>query len=197
MSAYITSVRTKGEKTPLVIISVKVGEENSKYTVTEGTYRKIGCPLSGEVIDEEAVGIIAKEDEKRRALQKALSILAYSDNNEKRLYTKLCMAGFGREIARATVVECVNLGYINEERQLERLIVKYNRELLGPRKIIAKLIGRGYSQKAAVQMISRLQESDEISFEESARILIETKLPEGASSEERRKLLYKYGYSYG
>ena len=176
-------------------LTVLRGEEKTKYTVNEGTYRKIGAPLSGETIDGDSLDTLSKADGERRALIKALSILAYADNSERRLFSKLISHGFSREISEATVAECVRLGYINEEGQLNRYILKYCEELLGPKKILAKLASRGYSPSQISRAIKALEVRGEIDFTQSRRALLEKKLPPDASYEERRKLLFKYGYT--
>lgn len=194
MSGRIVSVQTKEKVKTLVEITLLSDGEKTKYTVSEGTYRKIGCPLSGEIIDGDSLEILSREDEERRALIKALSILSYADNNEHRLYTKLISHGFGKDAARAAVEECVRLGYIDEDRQLERYILKYHEELLGPKKIMAKLISRSYSASQISKMIRALEEEEKLDFTKAKKHLLATKLPEDASYEEKRKLLHKYGY---
>ncbi len=194
MNGKIVSIRTKGKSTILVELTLLIDDNKVKYTVSEGTYRKVGCPLSDEIIDGDSLDMLAGEDEERRALMKALSILAYTDNNKRRLYTKLINRGFSKKVANATVLECVRLGYIDEERQLERLILKYSEELWGPKKIMAKLVAKSYSASEISKMIKALEDCGKIDFKKSRAILLEAKLPEGASYEETRKLLYKYGY---
>lgn len=195
MNGKILSVRTKGKTTLLVELTVLLGAEKLKYAVSEGTYRKIGCPLSDEIIDGDSLDILSREDEERRALIKALAILSYADNSRKKLFSKLVNHGFSREISKSTVEECVRLGYINEEAQLERFILKYYEELLGPKKIMAKLASRNYSPASISAAVRALETQGKIDFIQSKRRLVETKLPPDASYEERRKLLYKYGYT--
>ena len=194
MLLKILSVRTKEKGSPLVILTAEEEGKKIKYTITEGTYRKIGCPLSGEIVDEDSIAIITKEDEERRALAKALSLLGYTDNNERQLLRKLVLSGFSREAARYAIEECVRLGYIDEEKQLERLVLKYYGELLGPKKIMAKLISKLYTRGAISRAIQDLTERGEIDFRESKKALLRDKLPEGASYEEKYKLLSRYGY---
>ncbi len=194
MNAEILSIRTKEKKSTLVMLEISSGGKRQKYTVGEGTYRAIGCPLSGEFIGEDELCKISSEDERRRSLQKALSLLSYADNNEKGLYIKLIRAGFSKDAARESVEECVRLGYIDEERQIERFIIKSSESLIGPYKISSKLLSRGYSPKQIFDAISALEADGKINFKESKNILIEEKLPENSSAEERKKLLYKYGY---
>lgn len=195
MSGKILSIRTKGKATSLVELTVICDGEKTKYTISEGTYRKIGCPLSGEIIDGDSFDTLSREDEERRALIKALSILAYADNSQKRLFSKLVNHGFSRDVARSTVEECIRLGYINEDGQLERFILKYCEELFGPKKIMAKLATRGYSPSNISNMIRTLEAQGKIDFTETKRRLLSEKLPSDASYEERLKLLFKYGYA--
>ena len=194
MTYEILSVKSKDKKSTLVQIELLRENERKKYVVSEGTYREIGCPLSGEEIDEDSIAALAEEDERRRALLKALNILSYADNNERTLKRKLITAGFSIAAAESALRECVSLGYVNEEKQLEHLILKYNRELYGPKKIVAKLSSRSYLAKDVIKVIRSLEEAGEIDFAKSKQSLIKTKLPENATYEERMKLLYKYGY---
>ncbi len=194
MDAKIISIRTSEKASPLVIIEVSDEKEKHKYKISERTYREIGCPLSGEYIGEEALFIISSEDESRRALQKSLSLLSYADNNEKTLYLKLIRAGFSKEAAKGAVEECVRLGYIDEERQIERFILRASQELIGPYKISAKLLSKGYSSRQIFAFISKLEEEGKIDFAESKQRLMEEKLKGCSSPDEKRKLLHKYGY---
>ena len=193
VTCKILSVGAKEGKTPLVIITALNGEKKQKYTITEGTYREIGCPLSDELIDADSLELLEREHRRRCAMKKALNILAYADNNSKNLYRKLLTAGFSREEASITVKECIRLGYIDEERQLERLIIGlWERDLLGPARIYAKLCSKGYNPPQVSAVMGRLRQAGEIDFGKSRRALIEKKHPE--TFEERQKILYKYGY---
>lgn len=194
MTCKILSVGAKEGKTPLVIITALTDEKKQKYVISEGTYREIGCPLSGEEIDGEFFLILSTEDEKRRALAKSLNVLSYADNNKRALTGKLLRAGFSREAIEYAVSECVMRGYIDEARQAERLIMKHYAELLGPHKIKAKLQARKFSPALISKALRALEEQGEIDFKENRARLIREKLGEEASYDEKMKLLYKYGY---
>ena len=115
--------------------------------------------------------------------------------NKKNLATKLYRAGFGRDTVSAVTAEMEGLGYIDERRQLERIILnEANLKLRGPRKIIPTLAAKGYSTSDISSVMSALVDSGEIDFSRNARILAEKKLPDDADSEEKKKLLYKNGY---
>ena len=191
MSNKILSLKFKEKN--LLAITLEGDEGPIKYTVSESAYRKIGSPLSGDYVEDDELIIIAKEDESRRAMRKALSLLLYADNNERGLYIKLTRAGFSPTCARDTVCECVRLGYVNEERQIERIIERCKESLLGPRKILQKLLSRGYAKERVYSIMTRLEESGEIDFSEMRKELL-SRLGDGASFEEKKKILYKYGY---
>lgn len=193
--ARILSVRSKGEKTVLVTLDIEIDGIRKKYTVSEGTYREIGCPLSGEEAEEDTLCRILDEDEERRAMAKALRILAYADNTESALRRKLITAGFGKSCASEAVKECVRLGYINEERQAKHTVSTLARELYGPYKMLAKLLARGYTPSIAKKIIAEMESSGEIDFKNMKQELLLKKLPEGSEYAERQKLLRKYGYT--
>lgn len=193
MQGSVISVKHSDKKQTLIIIELLVGDEKRKYTVSEGTYREIGCPLSAEQIDAGAIELLEEEHLRREAMKRALRILAYADNNSKTLYRKLILAGHSRECAAYAVRECVSLGYINEAQQLERLIsLGCNRDLFGPSKIFSKLLAKGYAARDISAAMDRLRESKEIDFQRSKELLLMKKAPE--SYEEKQKILYKYGY---
>ena len=189
----VLSVRAKGKKGEIITLCI-YDEDERKYTVSEGTYRSIGCPLSGDVIDKEAISLLEKEDGERGALSKALKILSFGDNSERRLFAKLLSAKIPKEYARFAVEECVRLGYLDEKRQIERAVFLLSEELLGPKKIAARLATRGYGAKQIRLAISNAIESGRLDINKNKRLLIEKKLGDCADSESRRALLYKFGY---
>ena len=64
----------------------------------------------------------------------------------------------------------------------------------GPLKIIPKLVAKGYSKSDVTRIISELEYEGEIDFEESKRLLLESKLKFTDDETEKKKLLYKNGY---
>ena len=194
MSCKILSVGAKEGKAPLVVITALTDDKKQKYVISEGTYREIGCPLSGEEINEENLYTLVFEDEKRRALQKTLNILTFADNNKRALTQKLLRAGFSRDAVDYAIKECVMLGYVDEDRQAEHLVMKYASELLGPYKIAAKLAAKYYPSSTTARAMRRLEERGELDFKKNKAELLSQKLDKDASYDEKMKLLYKYGY---
>ena len=127
-----------------VKIAVITDEDRVVYTVGGTLYSRLGGFRRGEEIDEGVLEEIQAEHEYRAAKRKALNILAYADNNERTLTMKLIRGGTQRECAKEVAREMVSLGYINEDRQITSLVMKYQASLVGRRKIVARLIGKGY-----------------------------------------------------
>lgn len=194
MSASVISVKTKENNAAVVNIWVMADGERKKYTVNEGTYREIGCPLSGDTLDEDRLALLSSADGMRRALAKALSLLSYADNGEGAIYRKLRRAGFSDAEATFAKEECVRLGYINEERQIESALLSSISRLEGPYKVMRRLMGRGYTAKKVLNIIHALEDSGKIDYKAARQALLRDKLPEGSTDDEKRKLLQRYGY---
>ncbi len=165
------------------------------YTVETTLYMRIGSPLPSDVISDEEFADITLSDEKFRSTKKALSLLTYSDNNRVSLLRKLRVAGFSSKAIESTVDDMQRLGYINEERQLERLILAEAKiKLTGRARFIPKLMAKGYKRSNIEAVTARLSESGELDFDEIKAELIRKKLGDCCDEAELKKLLYKHGF---
>lgn len=190
---YVLSVKLKSKG--VYLITLRTGEKENKYETSEGTYREIGSPLSGCYIGDGELETLLYEDERRRALKRALRVLECADKSKNALYLKLLSLGFSKEVSKSTVEQCVSLGYVNEERTVERTVLSLaQRDLLGPKKIYAKLMSKGFGSAIISKTISSLCASGELDFEESKQALILKKQPK--DDEQEKILLAKYGYYY-
>ena len=189
---YIRPMKEKG----YISLGLSDGDEKINLCVSMSDYREAGSPLVGDNLIQDAMDILVSSDKKYKATKKALRILSYGDNSEKMLEYKLVGAGFERDIARCVVHEMVSLGYINTERQL-RLIIKnlVCVSNLGKRKIIPKLMAKGYSRSDIEAQIDELIYLGEIDFELAKQRLIEKKATPDADGEQIKNLLYKNGFS--
>ncbi len=144
------------------------GQKPKLYNISQETYHGVDEPRAGVVLDGCSYEMIASDDEKYRAMKKALSLLAYADNNKATLYAKLVRAGFRRDSASEAVRRCLELGYVDEHSQLLRLVAREaNQGLKGPVYIKRKLIARGYKAADIDRAIRELTELCEIDFSES------------------------------
>ena len=191
----MTTLKFIREKKDSNLLSLGIGgEESVVYTVNLSAFRDAGAPSVGDELDDEQIELLRQSDEYVRATRKALNILAYADNNRRNLSAKLARAGFDRRVCDRVVSDMLNHGYIDEKRQLERIIfVEANVKLCGPLKIIPTLSAKGYSASDIREVMHTLVSSGEIDFKKNAKTLLDKKLPDG-DTEEKKKFLYKNGY---
>jgi len=190
----ILYVRATKEKN-LLLLGIAEGEETARYTVSAELYNSIGSPVRGAVLGTEERSLIREYDLEYRAIKQALSYLSLADNSERNLTLKLIRKGFDREISSRVAAQMVALGYVNEQRQLERLILsEANNNLRGPMKILPKLVGKGYSADSVKSAMRALTDSGELDFSANAKRLLLKHGAEDLPREEKRALLYKHGY---
>lgn len=189
---YVREAKSRG----YTVLGIDEGEGARAYTVPVSIYSDIGAPICGASVSEDAFSRVAYADEVFRATKKALSLLSFSDNNKRTLRAKLRRAGFSPEASDEAVAEMVRDGYVNEGRQLERLILsEVKTKLLGRARIIPKLAAKGYSKSEAEETLDRLAEAGEIDFSSVKEELIRRRLGDNPCSEDVKKLLYKHGFS--
>lgn len=188
---FIKDARSKG----FLRLGVEYNGEKYGFTVSESEYRAAGSPLTRDSLTQESFDILSDADMRYRAKIKALNILSYGDNSERALRRKLSFAGFRADIIDEVAGEMLSSGYINHDRQIKKLVLnEVNLRHSGPMKIIPKLVAKGYSKCDVTRIISELEDEGEIDFEESKRLLIESKLTATANETDKKKLLYKNGY---
>ena len=159
--------------------------------LSEGQYDMLGRPLPCDEISEDDFRAARDGDEYNRAKKKALNVLAFGDNSERELKLKLSRANISRICAETVVEEMKRLGYIDEERQLTRLIeTEAKSKLHGPKKILQRLAAKGYSTEKIKSTMRRLEIEKIIDFEEIKKKLLAT----AASPDEKKKVLYKNGF---
>ena len=171
------------------------GDVRRAYSLPAEAYERLGAPAAGDYVDEETLSAIAEAEGQMKATEKAVSLLSYGDNSCRGLYRKLRSRGYDSETAEAAVARMLQKGYIREDEQARRLVIACaTRKLWGRRRIVAHLCEKGYDVALSRRVIAEAEADGEIDFTETAKELIEKKLGEDAPAEERRKLLYRYGY---
>ena len=183
------------EKSKCVLIGIEGENGYKSYKVSESFYIDIGAPEIGASLLSDTVALVEEENEYHEALKKALSLLEYSDNSKSMLFKKLLMRKVNKDAARYAVKRCVALGYLDEERQLKRLVSDLaNNSLLGKNKIVAKLVAKGYLTTDVYKIIAILLDEGEIDFEHNKQKLIEKHSAVCGDEEALTKLLYKHGF---
>ena len=194
MTARVISLKRARSKGYLTLTVGGEGESLA-LTVSEADYSAAGSPLTADLLTGEQLRALKSADEHYRATLTALRSLAASPKSRAALVRKLTACGISRPCADSVADSMVSLGYINETEQLLRLVTAESRTTLaGPRKIMAKLLSRGYSRSDIDSAIRTLTASGELDFDSTAALLIAKKLTRGATDEEKNKLLYKNGY---
>ena len=189
------SVSDAGEVRLTVLEEHFEGDTRRSFSLSQEDYTRLGSPGVDEEIDDELISSLAEAEGRLRATEKAASLLSYGDNSPRALCRKLRSRGYDRESAEAAVAIMIGKGYIREEEQAARLAVtSATKKLWGKRKIISYLVGRGYDTALARRVIEQAEAEGDIDFAAIRRELIDKKLADDASYEEKRRLLYRYGH---
>ncbi|MBQ8174112.1 MAG: RecX family transcriptional regulator [Clostridia bacterium] len=171
------------------------GDSRRTYTLSSEDHERLGAPQAGEEADDELLSSLAEAEGRLKATERAVSLLSYGDNSARALCRKLRSRGYDRESAEAAVANMMQKGYIRENEQARRLAVSCaTRKLWGRRRIVAYLTEKGYDLSLARQAIEEAEQDGEIDFEKTKKELLSRKLEDEATYEEKRRLLYRYGY---
>ena len=181
------------DKKKRVQLGITAGDETLTLTVSAATYNSVGAPSRGDSVSARDLADMRFEDEAYRALKKAVGYLAASDKSRYELKSKLLSQGFSREACDLAIERCLERGYIDEARQLERLVEREaNYKLRGKYYIKRRLSAKGYSSSDIERAIARLVDAGEVDFQANFDALAEKR---GALDEESRNVLkYKFGY---
>ena len=187
---FVKSIKSASVKGYLRL-EIDTGEGSEWLLLSEGQYDALGRPSRFDEISDEDFRIARDGDEYNRAKRKALNILAFGDNSERELFAKLSRANISRRCTEIIIAEMKKLGYVDEERQLLRLVECEAKEKRnGPKKIMQRLAAKGYSVEKIKSALRRLEIERELDFDS-----IKKELVAGISDdEEKRKILYKRGF---
>ena len=172
------------------------GEKKKKKTVSvpRADYVEAGSPKVGEEIHEDDLSILLRKSTRAEALDRALMILATSDNSEAALYRKLVLRGFSRDAAAYAVDALVSRGYLSDTAQLSRYVPELAaRKMYGKRRLVAELSKKGYRRSDIEDAITNAVEHGEVDFGDLREQLL-SRLSPHATTEEKRALLYKHGF---
>lgn len=194
MQATLKSIRY-ADGGNAVCLRVQAEDDICLYRITARDYEALGTPAAGTPLDGDALAALDEAAGTYAARTRALRMLAYGDNSEKGLLRKLRARGTDPDAAAAAVREMRERGYIREDEQAYRLVLREaNTKLRGPRRILAELVQKGYSPETARKAIARAEAEGEVDFDEIAARLIEQKLGPDPDREEEAALLWKQGF---
>lgn len=169
--------------------------ETLRIVLPRRVYLSAGAPVRGEELSDEVAELFLSEAKRREALRTALSVLSYGDNSRRMLYTKLKRKGYDKELCLYAVREAVGLGYIDERRQLERLIPEMaNRKLYGPGRILSSLLAKGYEGGQIEEVLASLEADGTVDLDKNRALLLEKKRIDPLDTIGKKKVLYTFGY---
>lgn len=120
-----------------------------------------GLDLRRGVIPREKLEEIEQAAQLSAAYARALSILAYAANSPHALTLKLRRRGFEAEMAEQAVAMLLSKGYIKEESDAQREVLRCLDKGWGRRRIESYLRQRGYSAEVARIAIDELGDIDD------------------------------------
>ncbi len=195
MTVELLSVKKESNGDLRLRLALTDGEKQKTRTLItpEADYIETGSPKPGEFLFPEDYRILARRDDRLRAIDRAYMILGAGDNTKRSLYTKLRQKGFPAEAAHDAVAEMEARGYLREQDYLLRSLAYYaNQKLYGKRKLFAACTARGFSAEDIRHAIAAAEESGEIDFAQNKKNLLASH--GDLSPEQRKKLLLRYGY---
>ena len=167
----------------------------ASYTIGADAYFEIGSPTEDCALDTDAFEVVCYEHESYLAIKRAYYYLSSRDRSRRELLEKLIGAGFSRRAALRAVLRLAELGYIDEDAQLERAVLREaNTALRGPRLILERLCQKGYNRDDIRRVLERLSECGEIDFDANLDRLIQKKRV--LTDEKKYALAYRYGYKF-
>lgn len=171
----------------------RANEAQEHLILIPNDYETCGAPVVGARLSEEEVERLRHGGRRYEALSRALRILAAGDNSASLLFTKLRRHGIDRADAAFAVKYALSHGYLHEESQIERLILKKAEEKLwGRARILEDLRAKGYRSEDIHAVLDRLESSGALDFEDICTRLFEKKHPK--NNLERAKIAMQHGF---
>lgn len=178
-------------------ISDGIHTENKALTLSDEQYFDCGRPKAGEISGELCEKLEALSAQ-HAAVRYGAYLLGYAPASRAALKRKLTSRGISPDDAGAAAQELAEHGYIDEEKQAVRLILRYaNSNLYGRRRIEAELFHRGYARETVTAAFDACV--DELDFDKNKKELIRRKfagqvLSDPAVKQKVFALLRRYGY---
>ncbi len=169
------------------------------FSLDEDTFAAAGLH-AGDELTEPAVAELRRKSDARRALDKAMDLLALRDHAAGELYAKLCRR-FDPHTAAAAVARVGELGLLNDAGFARRRAAELLRKRKSRREILQDLAAKGIDRETAADALAALMPADgeEDPDLASARALVERqfarKLAEG-KTQQVMAALARRGFSH-
>ena len=169
------------------------------FSLDEDTFAAAGLH-AGDELTEPAVAELRRKSDARRALDKAMDLLALRDHAAGELYAKLCRR-FDPHTAAVAVARVGELGLLNDAGFARRRAAELLRKRKSRREILQDLAAKGIDRETAADALAALMPADgeEDPDLASARALVERqyarKLAEG-KTQQVMAALARRGFSH-
>mgnify|MGYP002799039428 FL=1 len=169
------------------------------FSLDEDTFAAAGLH-AGDELTEPAGAELRRKSDARRALDKAMDLLALRDHAAGELYAKLCRR-FDPHTAAAAVARVGELGLLNDAGFARRRAAELLRKRKSRREILQDLAAKGIDRETAADALAALMPADgeEDPDLASARALVERqyarKLAEG-KTQQVMAALARRGFSH-
>ncbi len=124
------------------------------FSLDEDTFAAAGLH-TGDTLTEAEAATLQKKSDARRALDKAMDLLALRDHAAGELYQKLCRK-FDAPTAAAAVAKAGELGLLNDEAFARRRAAELLRKRKSRREILQDLAAKGIDRAAAAAAVEAL-----------------------------------------
>ena len=141
------------------------------FSLDEGTFADAGLHKDDE-LEPWQIEDLRKKSDTRRALDKAMDLLALRDHAAGELYDKLCRK-FDPHSAAAAVAKAGELGLLNDEDFARRRAAELLRKRKSRREILMDLNKKGIDRETAAAVVEALGDEEEDPDLASARALVQ------------------------
>ena len=128
------------------------------FSLDEDTFAAAGLH-AGDELTEPAVAELRRKSDARRALDKAMDLLALRDHAAGELYAKLCRR-FDPHTAAAAVARVGELGLLNDAGFARRRAAELLRKRKSRREILQDLAAKGIDRETAADALAALMPAD-------------------------------------
>ncbi|MFH1690077.1 MAG: regulatory protein RecX [Candidatus Eisenbacteria bacterium] len=197
MSGTITEIRRTGEDTLRLTVFVDGVEA---FTVSEEVARELGLSVGDELAQPAAV-CTAADDDRAKAREAALRLLAVRARSEGELSDRLRRKGFSEQLTAAVVFSLAEVGLVDDEAFARAWTDERVRlRPVGPRRLAQELLSKKVNRDLAARVVDEtFREHSEL---ELARKAVEKKarVSGGVDGGKRRARLHSFlirrGFSF-
>ena len=197
MSGKVTEIRRTEGDPPRLTVFV---DGAPAFTVSEEVARELDLAVGRELAEPEA-DRAAADDEREKAREAALRLLAVRARSEGELYDRLRRKGFTDELSAAVVASLVEVGLLDDEAFARAWADERVRlRPVGPRKLVQELLAKKVDRELAGRVVNEtFREHSE--FDLARRVLQrKTRVSGGAGDRKSRARLHSFlvrrGFSY-